>query len=54
MTTSPGTHPIAEEVLARIGDFYDIENPIRGAPPDGHKTIRQRQIEPKIEALGRW
>jgi len=33
LTTNPGTHPIAEETLVRIGDLYDIENAIRGAPP---------------------
>ncbi|ASY66542.1 Transposase (plasmid) [Sinorhizobium sojae CCBAU 05684] len=54
MTTSPGTHPIAEETLVRIGELYDIENAIRGAPPDRRKTIRQRQAKPKIEALRRW
>jgi transposase len=54
LTTSPGTHPIAEETLVRIGELYDIENAIRGAPPDGRKTIRQRQAKPKIEALRRW
>ncbi|WP_181149595.1 hypothetical protein [Ensifer aridi] len=40
--SGPGTHPIAEETLVRIGELYDIENAIRGAPPDRRKTIRQR------------
>ncbi|KXF76499.1 transposase [Paramesorhizobium deserti] len=54
LTTSPGTHPIAEETLVRIGELYDIENAIRGAPPDRRKTIRQSQSKPKAEALRRW
>lgn len=54
LTTSPGTHPIAEEPLARIGELYDIENAILGAPPNRRKTIRQRQAKPKVEALRRW
>ncbi|WFU51873.1 IS66 family transposase [Sinorhizobium terangae] len=54
LTTSPGTHPIAEETLARIGELYDIEKAIRGAPPDRRKTIRQSQAKSKIEALRRW
>lgn len=54
LTTSLGTHPIAEETLVRIGELYDIENAIRGAPPDRRKTIRQSQAKPKIEALRRW
>nr|WP_244563700.1 transposase [Ensifer aridi] len=54
LTTSPGTHPIAEETLVRIGELYDIENAIRGAPPDRRKTIRQSQSKPKIKALRRW
>lgn len=54
LTTSHGTHPIAEETLVRIGELYDVENAIRGAPPDRRKTIRQSQAKPKIEALRRW
>ncbi|MCA1371766.1 IS66 family transposase [Bradyrhizobium sp. BRP14] len=54
LTTNPGTHPIAEETLERIGDLYDVENAIRGAPPDRRKTVRQSQVKPKIEALCRW
>lgn len=51
---SAGTHPIAEETLSRIGQIYDIENAIRGAPPDQRKTIRQKQTKPKVEALRQW
>lgn len=42
LTTSPGTHSIAQETLVRIGELYDIENAIRGAPPDRRKTIRHQ------------
>lgn len=54
LTTSSGSHPIAEETLIRMGQIYDIENSIRGAPPDQRKTVRQKQTKPKIEALRRW
>lgn len=44
----------SEESLIRIGQIYDIDNSIRGAPPDRRKTVRQQQTKPKIETLRRW
>uniref|UniRef100_UPI0039872994 transposase domain-containing protein n=1 Tax=Rhizobium meliloti TaxID=382 RepID=UPI0039872994 len=42
------------ETLVRIGELYDIENAIRGAPPDRRETVRQGHAKPKIEAFRRW
>jgi transposase len=52
--TTSGTAPIAEETLHRIGELYDIEQAIRGAPPDARKAARQEKSKPRIAALRQW
>ncbi|MFT4133743.1 IS66 family transposase [Labrys sp. (in: a-proteobacteria)] len=54
LTTSPASHPIAEETLIRIGQLYDIESTIRGAPPDRRRAVRQKKTRALIEALRLW
>ncbi|WP_262032348.1 IS66 family transposase [Microvirga sp. Mcv34] len=52
--TVSGAAPIAEEVLRRIGELYDIEASIRGSPPEARRQMRQEQARPKVEALRQW
>jgi transposase len=43
--------PIAAEVLQRIASLYQIEDTIRGQPPDERRQVRQEQSKPIVEAL---
>ncbi len=43
--------PIAAEIIRRIAELYQIEDTIRGQPPDARKAVRQEQSKPKVEAL---
>lgn len=43
--------PIAEEVLRRISLLYQIEDTIRGQPPDMRKAVRQERSKPVVDAL---
>ena len=43
--------PIAAEINRRIAELYQIEDTIRGRPPDERKAVREVQSQPKIEAL---
>lgn len=52
--TTSNPAPIAEEALRRIGELYDIEQTIRGEPPDMRKAARQERAKPRIEALRSW
>jgi hypothetical protein len=52
--TMAGPAPIAEEAIKRIGEFYDIEALIRGAPPSLRREIRQKQTAPRFKALRGW
>ena len=50
-----GSHaPIATEALARIGYLYQIEDEIRGRPPEVRKAVRQEKSKPIIEAMKLW
>lgn len=49
-----GPAPIAEEALRRIGELYDVETTIRGAPPQRRREIRQQQTAPRFDALREW
>jgi transposase len=46
--------PIAREALERIADLYEIEDQIRGRPPDERKAVRQARAGPLLENLQRW
>jgi len=52
--TVSGPAPIAEEAIKRIGELYDIEALIRGAPPERRREIRQKQTAPRFKALRGW
>lgn len=43
--------PSAAEVIRRIAELYQIEDTIRGQPPDERKRVRQEQSKPIVEAL---
>lgn len=52
--TASGPAPVAEETLRRIGELYDIEQTIRGEPPDVREAARHHKSKPKVEALRQW
>ena len=46
--------PIAEEALKRIGALYEIEEEIRGQPPELRQQIRQQRTQPLVDSLRVW
>lgn len=46
--------PVAAEALRRIGELYEIEETIRGKPPDARREVRQQRARPLIESLREW
>jgi transposase len=46
--------PVAAEALARIGKLYEIEEAIRGRPPDERCTVRKARAGPLLEDLKTW
>ena len=46
--------PLAEEALKRIKALYEIEELLRGKPPDERKRVRQLQAGPLIDGLNAW
>ena len=45
---------VAAEALARIGKLYEIEEAIRGRPPDERQAVRQARAVPCLEDLKAW
>lgn len=46
--------PLAEEALNRIKALYEIEDSIRGKPPDERKRVRQLHAGPLLDGLNAW
>ena len=46
--------PIAREILERIAALYQIEEHIRGRPPDERRDVRQIRAGPLLEELHRF
>jgi hypothetical protein len=46
--------PVAAEALARIGKLYEIEEAIRGRPPDERCTVRSARAGPLLEDIRTW
>jgi transposase len=46
--------PLAGEALARIGQLYEVEQEIRGKPPDERRRVRQARSVPIAESLKAW
>jgi hypothetical protein len=46
--------PVAAEALARIGKLYEIEEAIRGRPPDERCTVRKARAGPLLEDIRTW
>ena len=46
--------PVAAEALARIGKLYEIEEAIRGRPPEERRTVRKARAGPLLEAIKAW
>jgi transposase len=49
-----GNAPIATEALARIKQLYQIEDEIRGQPPQVRLAVRQEKSKPIVEAMKPW
>jgi hypothetical protein len=45
---------LAEEVLRRIGELYQIEAEIRGRLAEERRAVRQERSKPIVEALHAW
>jgi transposase len=46
--------PLATEALTRISKLYEIEETIRGRPPDERCTVRKTRAGPLLEELRTW
>jgi len=46
--------PVAAEALRRIGELYEIEETIRGKPPEARRAVRQQRARPLIESMREW
>ncbi|HET8548922.1 MAG TPA: IS66 family transposase [Bryobacteraceae bacterium] len=46
--------PVAAEALARIRALYEIEEAIRGRPPDERRAARQARAGPMLSELRTW
>jgi hypothetical protein len=46
--------PVAQEALVRIGALFEIEEQIRGKPPDERRATRQAQTKPLLDSLREW
>ena len=46
--------PIAAEALARIGELYVIERDGRECDAAARQQLRQREAQPKLDALHAW
>jgi transposase len=46
--------PVAAEALARIGKLYEIEEAIRGWPPEERRTVRKARAGPELEGIKAW
>ncbi len=49
-----GYGPIAKEAVQRIAKIYEVENLIRGKPPEIRRAVRQEKAKPLMEALHKW
>ena len=49
-----GEHPVAEEALRRIGEWYAIEAPARDKGADERRVLRQHESRPRLAALHDW
>ena len=46
--------PIAQEALQRIAALYQVEEQIRGKPPDQRRALRQAESKPLLDSLRQW
>ena len=49
-----GGHPVAEEALRRIAEFYDIEAQARDGDAATRRVLRQEEARPRLKALHQW
>jgi hypothetical protein len=45
---------LSKEALQRIADLYEIEDEIRGRPPDERQQVRQARARPLLQSLREW
>ncbi len=53
-STQSNRSPMAAEALARIGKLYEIEEAIRGRPPEERRAVRQARAGPLLEDIRAW
>ena len=46
--------PVAAEALRRIGELYQVEDAVRGRPPDERRRSRQEHAVPRLANLRTW
>jgi transposase len=46
--------PVAQEALLRIGALFEIEEKIRGKPPEERRAMRQAESKPLLDSLRQW
>lgn len=46
--------PVAAEALRRIGELYQVEDAVRGRPPDERRRSRQEHALPQLADLRSW
>ena len=49
-----GGHPVAAEVLRRIGELYAIESEIRGKRAEERQAVRHQKVLPLLASLEGW
>ncbi len=48
---TPGGHPVAAEILARIGRLYEIEVQAKAADQETQRCLRMERAQPELQAL---
>jgi transposase len=46
--------PAAKEVIERIRELYEIEERVRGKPPEERRALRREHAVPRLESLRGW
>jgi transposase len=54
LSTGRDPNSLAAEALRRIGALYDIEQEIRGQPPEARKAQREARAGPLLKELRQW
>ena len=50
-SATPKGHPVAADILARIGRLYEIETQAKGHTPEERKALREQEAIPELQQL---